>query len=76
MTRAYARIMMHSRTWIVMLMAEVIKFMCIKFGDYIMYSYEDMNDNIKTQNGAWMTSWLSDYSEKLTLAIRDKARDI
>ena len=76
MTRAYARIMMHSRTWIVMLMAEVIKFMCIKFGDYIMYSYEDMNDNIKTQNGAWMTSWLSDYSEKLTMSIRDKARDI
>ena len=41
-----------------------------------MYSYEDMNDNIKTQNGAWMTSQLSDYSEKLTMSIRDNARDI
>ena len=76
MTRAYARIMRHNRTWIVMLMAEVLKFMCIKFGDYMMYSYEDMNDNIKTQNGAWMTSWLSDYTEKLTRSIPDDDRNI
>ena len=31
--------------------------------------YEDINDNVKTQNGAWMTSWLSDHTEKLKFSI-------
>ena len=33
-----------------------LKFMCIEFGQFMMNGYEDMNDNVKTQNGAWMTS--------------------
>ena len=37
--------------------------------------YEDINDNVKTQNGAWMTSWLSDHTEKLILAIPDNDKD-
>ena len=37
--------------------------------------YEDINDNVKTQNGAWMTSWLSDHTEKLKFAIPDNDKD-
>ena len=37
--------------------------------------YEDINDNVKTQNGAWMTSWLSDHTEKLNRAIPDNDKD-
>ena len=37
--------------------------------------YEDINDNVKTQNGAWMTSWLSDHTEKLRLWIPDIDKD-
>ena len=37
--------------------------------------YEDINDNVKTQNGAWMTSWLSDHTEKLRLSIPDNDKD-
>ena len=37
--------------------------------------YEDINDNVKTQNGAWMTSWLSDYTEKLIRSIPVNDRD-
>ena len=37
--------------------------------------YEDINDNVKTQNGAWMTSWLSDHTEKLNLSIPDDVKD-
>ena len=36
--------------------------------------YEDINDNVKTQNGAWMT-WLSDHTEKLRLSIPDNDKD-
>ena len=37
--------------------------------------YEDIIDNVKTQNGAWMTSWLSDHTEKLRLWIPDIDKD-
>ena len=37
--------------------------------------YEDINDNVKTQNGAWMTSWLSDHTETPNLAIPDNDKD-
>ena len=37
--------------------------------------YEDMNDNVKTQNGAWMTSWLSDQTEKLIVSIPHEGKD-
>ena len=37
--------------------------------------YEDINDNVKTQNGAWMTSWFSDHTEKLNLSIPDNDKD-
>ena len=33
-----------------------LKFMCTEFGQFMMHGYEDMNDKVKTQNGAWMTS--------------------
>ena len=34
-----------------------------------------MNDNVNSQNGAWMTSWLSDHTEKLRLSIPDNDKD-
>ena len=37
--------------------------------------YGDMNDNVNSQNGAWMTSWLSDHTEKLRLSIPDNDKD-
>ena len=37
--------------------------------------YEDINDNVKTQNGAWMTSWLSDQTEKRRFLIPDNDKD-
>ena len=40
-----------------------------------MNGYEDINDNVKTQNGAWMTSWLSDHTEKGTFTIPDDDKD-
>ena len=40
-----------------------------------MNSYEDMNDNVNSQNGAWMTSWLSDHVEKLNVSIPDQGKD-
>ena len=43
-----------------------LKFMCTEFGQIMMNGYEDMNDNVKSQNGAQMTSWLSDHTEKDT----------
>ena len=52
-----------------------LKFMCIEFGYFMKNGYEDINDNVKTQNGAWMTSWLSDHTEKLRLSIPDNDKD-
>ena len=40
----------------------------------MMNCYGDMNDNVKTQNGAWMTSWLSDHTEKRRSTIPDEAK--
>ena len=37
--------------------------------------YEDINDNAKTQNGAWMTSWLSDQTKKRRFSIPDNDKD-
>ena len=37
--------------------------------------YDDIIDNLKTQNGAWMTSWLSDHTEKLRLSIPNIDKD-
>ena len=50
--------------------------MCIEFGQFMMNGYEDMNDHVKTQNGAWMTSWLSDHTEKRRYTIPDDAKYI
>ena len=36
--------------------------------------YEDINDNVKTQNGAWMTLWLSDHTEKRRYTIPNEAK--
>ena len=43
--------------------------------EFRMNSYEDMNDNVNSQNGAWMTSWLSDDTEKLIGSIRNQSKD-
>ena len=40
----------------------------------MMNGYDDI-DNLKTQNGAWMTSWLSDHTEKLLLSIPNIDKD-
>ena len=65
---------MRTRTWIVSLLINDLKFMCIEFGQFIMNGYEDMNDHVKTQNGAWMMSWLSDHTEKRRYTIPDEAK--
>ena len=49
--------------------------MGIEYGWFRMNGYEDMNDNVNSQNGAWMTSWLSDHTEKLSLSIPDIDKD-
>ena len=41
-----------TRTWIVSMLSHDLKFMCTEFGQFMMNGYEDMNDNVKTQNGA------------------------
>ena len=63
--------MTRTRTWIVSMLTNYLKFMCIKMGQFMMNDYEDMNDNVKTQNGAWMTSWLSDHTERRRCTIPD-----
>ena len=50
--------------------------MCTEFGQFMINGYEDMNDNVKTQNGVWMTSWLNDQAEKLILSIPHQGKDI
>ena len=45
-----------------------------KFGQFMMIGYEDMNDHVKTQNGTWMTSWLSDHTEKRRCTIPNDAK--
>ena len=45
--------------------------MGIGYGWFRVNGYEDINDNVNSQNGAWMTSWLSDHTEKLRLSIPD-----
>ena len=44
--------------------------MGIEYGWFRMNGYEDMNDNVNSQNGAWMTSWLSDDTLK-SLLVHD-----
>ena len=41
----------------------------------MMNCYGDMNDNVNSQNGAWMTSWLRDHAEKLNVSIPDQGKD-
>ena len=53
------------------MLAYGLKFMGIEYGWFRMNGYEDMNDNVNSQNGAWMTSWLSDHTEKLNFSIPD-----
>ena len=46
-----------------------------KFGQFMMNGYEDMNDHVKTQNGAYMTSWLGDQAEKVIVSIPHQGKD-
>ena len=34
-----------------------------------------MNDDVKTQNVTWMTSWLTDHTKKRRWTIPDDAKD-
>ena len=40
-----------------------------------MNGYEDMNDNVNSQNGAWLTSWLSDHAEMVGRSIPNHGKD-
>ena len=40
-----------------------------------MNGYEDMNDKVKSQNGAQMTSRLGDQAEKGTVSIPHQGKD-
>ena len=62
-------------TRIVSMLPYDVKFMGIELGEFMMNGYEDINDNVKTQNGTWMTSLLSDHTEKLRLSIPDNDKD-
>ena len=69
MTRIYARnlfdahmILCHES------MTHDINFICARFGDFMIYGYEVMNDNKKSQNDVWMTSWMNLVAEKLRRA--------
>ena len=57
------------------MLAYGLKFMGIEYGWFRMNGYEDMNDNVNSQNGAWMTSWLSDQTEKLNYTIPHQGKD-
>ena len=39
-------------TWIVSMLDNGRKLMCIEFGQFMMNAYADMNDEVKSQNGA------------------------
>ena len=67
--------MTRTRTWIVSALTNDLKWMCIEFGQFMMNGYEDMNDNVNTQDGAWMTSWLSNHIEKRRFTIPYDAKD-
>ena len=75
LTRAHVRVVTRTGTKIVIMLDNDLKFMCTEFGQFMRHGYEDMNDNVKTQNGAWMTSWLSDQTEKRRFSIPDNAKD-
>ena len=60
LTRAHVRVVTRTRTLIVNVLTNDLKLMCIEFGQFMINGYEDMKDNVKTQNGAWVTSWLTD----------------
>ena len=49
--RAHVRVVTRTRTWIVGMLNHDMKFMCTGFGQFMMNSYEDMNDKVKSQNG-------------------------
>ena len=68
------RVVTRTGTRIVSVLTYDLKFMCIEFGKFMKNGYEDINDNVKTQNGAWMTSWLSDHTEKRRYTIPNEAK--
>ena len=43
---------MRTGTWIVSILDNGRKLMCIEFGQFMMNGYADMNDEVKSQNGA------------------------
>ena len=46
------KISTRTATWIVSMLDNGRKFMCAEFGQFMMNGYEDMNDEVKSQNGA------------------------
>ena len=75
LTRGHVRVVTRTGTEIVSMLDNDLKFMCTEFGQFMRHGYEDMNDNVKTQNGGWMTSWLSDQTEKRRFSIPDNDKD-
>ena len=49
--------------------------MCTKFGKFMMNDYEDMNDNVKSQNGGQMTSWMSYRADQVSSSIPNHGKD-
>ena len=52
LTRTHVRVVTPTGTWIVRMLDNGRKFMCTKVGKFMMNGYEDMNDEVKSQNGA------------------------
>ena len=44
--------------------------MCTKVGDNMIEDFEDFNDDVKLENGAKMTSCLSDQIEKVIKDVK------
>ena len=57
------------------MLAYGLKYMGIGYGWFRVNGYEDINDNVNSQNGAWMTSWLSEQAEKLIVSIPHQGKD-
>ena len=50
--RAHVRVVTRTESLLVSLLSYGMKFMCIEYGWFRMNGYEDMNDHVKSQNGA------------------------
>ena len=49
--RAHVRVMTRTGSLVISMLDNDRKFMCIEFGWFVMNGYEDMYDEVKSQNG-------------------------